>query len=102
MDFELQIENCIWENKSVELGILLLSNFINLNYIDEDGCTPLGFAAYLGRVDCVKILLSHGANPNFTDDRGNTALNNMKYVNPDADSSDLEECRRLLHDRSLY
>lgn len=38
------------------------------------GTTALIVAAFEGQNDVVMVLLSNGANPNLTDDSGNTAL----------------------------
>lgn len=35
-----------------------------VNAISPDGFTPLGFAAYFGRIEAVNLLLAKGANPN--------------------------------------
>ncbi len=36
---------------------------------DEAGCTPLFYAAILGRTDCARLLLDRGADPNALNDR---------------------------------
>jgi ankyrin repeat protein len=41
---------------------------------EEDGVTPLLYAAQLGRERAVRVLLDAGANPNATDDYGATPL----------------------------
>jgi glutaminase len=45
-----------------------------VNAYDYDGRTALGIAASEGHLECVKYLVSHGANPLHRDIRNNDAL----------------------------
>ena len=42
----------------------------NLNVEDEDGWTPLMWAALHQSLDMVQLVIRHGANPNLIDERG--------------------------------
>jgi ankyrin repeat protein len=55
----------------------LVRDLINLGIInvqDEDGCTPLHWAAGEGSVEIARILIDAGANVNVKDKEGNTPL----------------------------
>jgi len=45
-----------------------------VNGYDYDGRTALGLASSEGHLEAVKYLLTHGADPNHKDARGNDAL----------------------------
>jgi hypothetical protein len=45
----------------------------NINQIDHSGATALHYAASLGNVESIKVLLSHGATVRFQDRNGRTA-----------------------------
>jgi ankyrin repeat protein len=53
---------------------LLLEKGADSNLGDNDGRTPLAWAAEKGREETVKILLENGANVNSTDNYGQTPL----------------------------
>ena len=54
---------------------LLLSNYgAVVNSRTLNGSTPLHTAAVCGAVEVIDVLLYHGANPNYTDENGLTAL----------------------------
>ena len=65
-------------HKAVEIVKLLLEHGAKPNAKDNDGWTPLHYAAYRGRVDVVKILLEHGANPRIADNEGHIPLDYAK------------------------
>ncbi len=46
----------------------------NIDDFMDNGLTPLMYAAKLGRLGCVYILLDYNANPNIQDKKGRTAL----------------------------
>ena len=50
--------------------ILLATDFINLNYIDNEGQTPLHRSCKIGNLNIVKLLLSNGASLNLTNRYG--------------------------------
>lgn len=52
------------KTKNIVMVRLLLSNGANVNLINNDGESPLLFAAYQGDENLIKILLKAGANPN--------------------------------------
>ena len=52
-----------------------------VNAYDYDGRTALAIAASEGHLDCVKYLVSHGANPSHRDIRNNDALGDAKRHN---------------------
>lgn len=52
----------------------LLDNNIDLNALDSKGHTALILAIQRGRLDAVKLLLAHGANPNKADAHGVTPM----------------------------
>ncbi|XP_075806235.1 uncharacterized protein LOC142836104 [Microtus pennsylvanicus] len=54
---------------------LLSSNdCTDINMKDDEGCTPLIKATQWDNLECISILLMHGANPNIVDDSGYAAL----------------------------
>ncbi|KAH9502797.1 hypothetical protein Btru_069850 [Bulinus truncatus] len=46
----------------------------NMDPVDKNQCTPLFYAATLGHLDCLKMLLDLGADSNHTDTRGRTVV----------------------------
>ena len=50
-------------NNHVTIVERLLSCSVPVDINDNDGCTPLLFAAWHGDVCCVDVLLKHGASP---------------------------------------
>ncbi|XP_049989266.1 ankyrin repeat domain-containing protein 7-like [Alexandromys fortis] len=46
----------------------------DINMKDDEGCTPLIKATQRDNLECVAILLMHGADPNIVDDSGYAAL----------------------------
>jgi len=55
-----------------------LENGANPNAKDNDGWTPLHWAAQDGHVEIVKILLERGADPRIADNRGHIPLDYAK------------------------
>ncbi|XP_041490027.1 ankyrin repeat domain-containing protein 26-like isoform X2 [Microtus oregoni] len=54
---------------------LLSSNdYTDINMKDDEGCTPLIKAAQRDNVECISILLMHGADPHIIDANGDAAL----------------------------
>ncbi|MCE2993293.1 MAG: ankyrin repeat domain-containing protein, partial [Candidatus Jidaibacter sp.] len=47
---------------------------VNVNAVDNDGCSPLYWAAIDGNMQIVKLLCAHGANPLLENSDGDTAL----------------------------
>ncbi|KAL5515256.1 hypothetical protein EMCRGX_G000397 [Ephydatia muelleri] len=62
---------------------LLLDSGAQVNNQTKDGIAPLGWAAFKGRVECVKLLLEKGADPNHQDKDGDTALHLAAFDKPD-------------------
>ncbi|XP_058806862.1 ankyrin repeat and MYND domain-containing protein 2 [Phymastichus coffea] len=62
-------------NKPDELKALLAASKIKIDFIDENGMSPLQHACYKGNKEIVQMLLDHGADPNKCEhDNGYTAL----------------------------
>ena len=54
----------------------LLAEGVSVDSVDEDGTTALMAGAFAGERRVVRLLLDHGADPNFQDDSDLTALMN--------------------------
>lgn len=52
----------------------LLEIGVNVNAVDENGCTPLMLASYSGHINTVKLLLKRGARVNASNHSNETAL----------------------------
>jgi cytohesin len=57
-----------------EVKRLVIGCGVDPNIQDENGETPLHYAAWEGRLKVVKLLLEHGADPNVQDKDGETPL----------------------------
>jgi len=57
-------------NNDIEGVKAAIEEGANLNVEDEDGWTPLMWAALHQSLDMVQLVIRHGANPNLIDDRG--------------------------------
>eukprot|EP00731_Ephydatia_muelleri_P013368 Em0007g678a len=75
---EQQLRDASRDGRTEELT-RLLDQGINIEATDEDGRTPLGFAAGFGHVDCVKVLLERGANIDHQTKDGWTSLMRAAY-----------------------
>lgn len=53
---------------------LLLKHQANPNQLTSSEVTPLALSAFAGSVECCTVLLAHGADLNFCDSQGNSAL----------------------------
>jgi len=58
----------------LEVARLLLEHSADVNARDDDGWTPLHFAAYNDHVDVAELLLRHGADAGARDNEGLTPL----------------------------
>ena len=60
----------------IKVSRLLLLAGADPNYVtdERDQCPILGLHCHLGHVDMVSLLLEYGADPNLTNDRGETPL----------------------------
>ncbi len=67
---------------SAEVARLLIDAGANVNFVGENGKTPL-MGYLLHRPEAVKLLLAHGANPNARDNDGNTPLHYCDH-NPES------------------
>ncbi|MGH1339792.1 MAG: ankyrin repeat domain-containing protein [Aureispira sp.] len=54
------------------LILWLIEQHANLDLQDKNGYTALHFSAQEAAIDCTKLLLKHGANPNLGDHHQNT------------------------------
>ncbi|XP_041490061.1 ankyrin repeat domain-containing protein 26-like [Microtus oregoni] len=54
--------------------LLSSNNSTDINMKDDEGCTPLIKAAQRDNVECISILLRHGADPHIVDANGDAAL----------------------------
>ena len=76
--FKTRVEliNAINTNNTPTLAKLLTqdvdspSTFINLNFLDRDGQTPIHRACKTGNLDMVKLLVKHGASQNIKNNQG--------------------------------
>ncbi len=73
----------------------LLKDGIDVDAKDYDGETPLSSAASFGHLKSVRFLLSKGANPNITNDSGDTALLSVGLIS-DNTEDDIEIIRLLI------
>lgn len=69
---DMLVRACEAEDIQKAASMLLLGD--DPNVVDSSGWTPLMAAAFTGRTDTVKVLLSSGANPNSTARDGATPL----------------------------
>lgn len=65
--------SAIRENNLIQLKALLDQN-VSANLADRRGITPLMYAAEVGSVDAMRVLIDHGADVNAQNDFGSTAL----------------------------
>ena len=80
LEFERGVWNAAIENDTPKL-IKLLNNGNDPNQKDNSGYTALHYAARAGNNDVLKILLSHGADPNsLTSAGGATPLHRAGYM----------------------
>jgi transient receptor potential cation channel subfamily V protein 5 len=71
-------KNKIQDSQEHEWPILpQATNYVGLSYFGE---YPLSFAAVTNQVDCVRMLIVSGADPNKQDSNGNTVLH-MLVIN---------------------
>jgi len=63
----------------------LLQNGINPNIVLLDGTTVLHAAAGMGRTECVRLLLAHGADVNIVSPRGNPLHFATRYSQDNSD-----------------
>ena len=59
----------------------LLSGGADVNYVDEQGHTPLMVASLNGHVEVVDMVLAAEANANAANDGGFTALHMASFIN---------------------
>lgn len=75
---ERGITSALMISLSLETARLLVQAGADVNFVGEDGKTPLmGFL--LSRPDAVRYLLEQGADPNARDKKGNTPLHHCTY-----------------------
>jgi len=89
-----------------------LNHGANIHATDNDGSTPLHFAAEYGNLEVVKLLLKRGADKNLKDKYGNTPLESAKsrhqpHVGPLWNNTEVIEALQsdripLQSDRSIF
>lgn len=57
-----------------DISNILISKGFNVDFISENGLTPLMNASSIGNVEVVKLLIENGATVNYQGNKGNTAL----------------------------
>ena len=62
------------ENSDYDRVVTLVESGANINAKNDDGESPLHFAAMYGNVQITRFLLSTGADIRIVDDEGNTPL----------------------------
>ena len=67
-----------WNTTNLELIQFLIKQGADLNISNNNGDTPLMDAAYLGKVETLKVLLANGANTELKNKRGFTAFDLAK------------------------
>ena len=70
---------------------------VDKKHIDKGGfmnMTPLHYASYMGYIDCVQVLLSHGADPEMKDKFGRTPYGQV--CEDTDDISNKEEIRNMM------
>lgn len=71
MKLRAELTNAINTNNLEQLAQLLKSStFINLNYVDTDGETPLHRVCVKGSLEMVKLLVHYGANQSIKNKTG--------------------------------
>ena len=84
-------------NNAVECMQVLVDAGADVNQCNENGYTPLHYAAGLFHPEAVRILLAAGADPTVQDKDGDMPLNLVR-------ASEFAECRQMLQDtrRSIW
>lgn len=72
------VKSALMVASSVEVARVLVEAGADVNFVGEEGKTPL-MGYLLHRPEAVKYLLEHGANPKARDDKGNTPLHHCIY-----------------------
>ena len=91
------------ENDGSDLAKLLLQRGANVNEKDKDNATPLHLASYHRRLEIVRVLLDHGANPEVENNLGKIPLQIVMWSNGDARGDDVGIARLLLeHGAEAY
>ena len=78
-------------NGHLECAKALLGAGAGINKQDNNGGTPLMYAAYHGKIEVVRELLKRGAKKDLKNNDGETAYDNVAYAD-----SNIEEIKVLL------
>ncbi len=70
-----------WNTRDIDLFQFFVKNGADINIGNNNGDTPLMDAAYLGKIEQLKILLANGADKNLKNKQGKTALDLAKGKN---------------------
>jgi ankyrin repeat protein len=73
------------KNDNIDLVRKLITQGVDVNIKQNDGGTPLMFAAGIGNIDCTKELIAHGADVNVKYGNGMTPL--MLCINAESSSN---------------
>ncbi|XP_011307363.1 ankyrin repeat and MYND domain-containing protein 2 [Fopius arisanus] len=74
-DIQREIFSKVEKNEATELKSLLASNKLKIDFVDENGMSPLQHACYKGNKEITQMLLDQGADVNgCQQDNGYTAL----------------------------
>ena len=84
------------EGDGSDVAKQLLERGANVNEKDKDDATPLHLASYYKRPEIVRVLLDHGADIDFVNDQGKTALQIAIVGNDHSQGNGVDVARLLL------
>jgi ankyrin repeat protein len=84
----------------LETVTLLLDRGSDIDAQDNEGLTPLMFAAMHGKADCLELLLDRGADTSLCDRQGRTAAGIARALGHENEAVMIEAHEKRLHDLS--